>query len=42
MARRALAMAGLSANVRPGTFEADLRSVTMMILFGLCSAVVPA
>ena len=35
-----LAAAGLSANVRPGTFRSVLRSVTMMILLALCSAVV--
>jgi len=41
VARRALAVAGLSANVRTGTFRTVLRSVTMMILLALCSAVVP-
>jgi hypothetical protein len=39
-ARRALAVAKLSANVRLGTFRSVLRSVTMMILLALCSAVV--
>jgi hypothetical protein len=37
MVRRALAAAGLSANVRLGTFIAVLRSV-MMNLYGLCVA----
>jgi hypothetical protein len=42
MARRTLAAAGLSANVRMGTFRPGLRSVTMMLLLALRSAVVPA
>jgi hypothetical protein len=37
MARRALAAAGLSANVRPGAFMSDLRSGAM-VLVGLCVA----
>jgi len=41
-ARRALAKAGLSANVGGGDVQTSLRSVTMMILLALCSAAVSA